>query len=924
MITFDLTLTYFFLMNHHLSTLSNDALIKIFSQSSEPIAIYTSSELEIGMVNQAMLSIWGKEETVIGKTFEQAIPEMKGQPFTSLLKQVWQSGERYQATDTAATLEVDGQLITSYFDFIYQPIKDENSAVYCILHTALEVSKRVDAWKLVKEKEGNEQLINEELSRVNEEYQATYEELLETNEILQQTHNRLRFTEHRMQELIRTTPIGLTILQGSNMIIETANPYILNIWGAGEQTVIGSALLDVFPALKNQQFSNQLGQVFASAEKISLKEIIHTSGNIPESEKRYLNVDFYPLLNRQGKADAIMATVLDVTQHVESRWALKESEQLLQEYNEELSVLNEELKTTNKELAVINEEYTSTNEQLEKFNEINKHLTHQLEIKNIDLEKSNSAFQSLNLKLNDYNSGLEQRNTDLVVLNNEISDLNTKLSDSEDGFRSLIAQAPIAMMLVKGEDFLVAMANGPMLELLGRDESIIGKPLFKQIPELIGQPAALKLIETYQHGRECAESYAPVTLRRNGKLEEGYFNFNYAPYIEGGKVVGVIDMALEVTEQVLTIREREQRLAEKTILEETLRSSEQRLQGILETMAEGVGIIDTTGQLVYANPMAQQILGLSHSEIKDRTYDDPKWQNLRLDGSDLPEEEHPMSIMMRTGKPVFDHEIGVQPPERERFYISINAAPIFNIDGELTGGIGTFMDVTTRRMMSQGKDDFISIASHELKTPVTSLKASLQLLERSNGHLSGERREKLIRQSIRSLESLSKLINDLLDTSRMEKGQARLEKKIFALSDLLEHCQVNLEPATSQKLVFICEKAISIYADDQQIGQVLINFITNAVKYAPQSPEIIIEAITVNNQEIKVTVRDFGPGIPKEKLSHLFERYYRTDYCGQKFSGLGLGLYISAEIIKSHGGKIGANSEIGKGSEFWFTLPSKT
>ena len=410
-------------------------------------------------------------------------------------------------------------------------------------------------------------------------------------------------------------------------------------------------------------------------------------------------------------------------------------------------------------------------------------------------------------------------------------------------------------------------------------------------------------------------------LNRNGNLEQGFFNFNYTPFIEDGKVTGVINMAVDVSPQVLAIQEREKTIAEKIALEEILRKSEDRLQGILETMAEGVGVIDATGQLVYANPMAQQILGLTESLIKDRTYHDPQWQNLRLDGTPLPLEEHPMTIMMTTGKPVHDHEICVQPPDRERFYISINAAPIFDTEGNLTGGIGTFMDVTTRRMITQGKDDFISIASHELKTPVTALKASLQLLQRSHEKLSVDVRARLVDQSIKSLEKLSHLITDLLDTSRIDQGQFKLNKQPFALSELFDDCCSNLIQNSAQNIIFEGDVTMMVEADNQQIGQVMTNFITNAIKYAPDSDEIIIKIEKLNDQEVKITVKDKGPGIPKEKLTHLFERYYRTDYQGQKFTGLGLGLYISADIIKNHGGRIGVESDFGNGSEFWFTLP---
>ncbi len=461
-----------------------------------------------------------------------------------------------------------------------------------------------------------------------------------------------------------------------------------------------------------------------------------------------------------------------------------------------------------------------------------------------------------------------------------------------------------------------------MLAILQKDETIIGKPLFELIPELKGQPVAKMLIETYEYGVSHVETSHPVTLVRDGEAQECFFNYNFTPYLENGKVIGVIDVAVEVTDQVLAIRDHENTIAEKVVLEETLRNSEKRLQGILETMAEGVGIVDSMGQMVYANPMAQQILGLTLSDIEDRTYNDPRWQNLRLDGTPLPHEEHPMTIMMTTGKNVFDREIGVQPPEGDRQYISINAAPIFDENGNLTGGIGTFMNVTSRRLISQGKDDFISIASHEIKNPVTSLKASLQLLERAHSRLPEESRTKLISQSLRSLENLSRLIHDLLDASRMEQGQLRMQKSAVSIDEIFDDCCSHIARSSRQRLIFEGEKHLIVNADGQQIGQVLSNLISNAIKYAPDSAEIIVNVSQIKGDQIKICVKDSGPGIPPEKLNHLFDRYYRTNYEGQKYTGLGLGLYISAEIVKNHDGEIGVESEVDKGSTFWFTLPS--
>ena len=362
-------------------------------------------------------------------------------------------------------------------------------------------------------------------------------------------------------------------------------------------------------------------------------------------------------------------------------------------------------------------------------------------------------------------------------------------------------------------------------------------------------------------------------------------------------------------------------LAESYRVQEELRRKTDDLARILDTMAEGVGIVDTERNLIYANPMAQKILGLTESEIKGRTYDDPRWQNLRLDGTPLPPEEHPMSIIMQTGKPVYDYEIGVQPPQGDCFYISINAAPIFDNDGQLTGGLGTFMDVTTRRKTTQQKDEFISMASHELRTPITSLKASLQLLNKiKEDPSSAEMMPLLITQANKSLNKLNTLIGDLLNVNKLTEGQLHLNKSQFTLAKLVEDCCNHIRLAGNYHIVTEGDLELQVDADATRIDQVIVNFINNAVKYAPDS-KIIRVKIERKASNARLSVIDAGPGIPKEKQPHLFDRYFRADITGLQYAGLGLGLYISSEIIKRHGGTIGVTSQLGKGSTFWFTLP---
>jgi len=231
------------------------------------------------------------------------------------------------------------------------------------------------------------------------------------------------------------------------------------------------------------------------------------------------------------------------------------------------------------------------------------------------------------------------------------------------------------------------------------------------------------------------------------------------------------------------------------------------------------------------------------------------------------------------------------------------------------------MDVTNRRKAIQQKDDFISVASHELRTPVTSLQASLQLMQKMRDRLDSPIVPKLIQQANKSMDKMRALIDDLLNATNMTEGQLHLKRQWINLRDLIEDCCQEIRSDDSFDIQIVCEPDVKIFADEHKIEQVLVNFIGNAAKYAPESKEIKI-CITQDPELTKVSVIDEGPGIPPAKIPYLFERYYRVDNDGSQYSGLGLGLYICSQIIYKHGGDIGVESELGRGSTFWFSLPA--
>ncbi|WP_316841246.1 ATP-binding protein [Pedobacter gandavensis] len=251
----------------------------------------------------------------------------------------------------------------------------------------------------------------------------------------------------------------------------------------------------------------------------------------------------------------------------------------------------------------------------------------------------------------------------------------------------------------------------------------------------------------------------------------------------------------------------------------------------------------------------------------------------------------------------------------------IRLMPVKNQSGQLELWVGTATDIQELRLLQQQKDDFIIIASHELKTPITSLKASLQLLDRikdnppATGMLS-----KLVVQANKSLGKVNAMVEDLLNSSKANQGQLHISQENFILSSILKDCYHDLTADGIYSIETEGDLDIAVYADAMRIEQIVVNFLNNAIKYAAQSKEIRIRIEKADGMA-KVSVIDRGPGIQPEKLRYIFDRYYRADNSGSQYTGLGLGLYICAEIIKQHNGQIGVESVLEEGSSFWFTLP---
>lgn len=343
--------------------------------------------------------------------------------------------------------------------------------------------------------------------------------------------------------------------------------------------------------------------------------------------------------------------------------------------------------------------------------------------------------------------------------------------------------------------------------------------------------------------------------------------------------------------------------------------SQVRFRTVFESSRLGNKIIAPDLTIIEVNPALLTLLGYDRKEELIGTK--------ILDFSPEEHHQHWASLqenLWNKSSPSFTLETCLRRKDGTLIWCNVNS--ILFEDDNKTLGFTIIENITVKREIRLHKDEFINIASHELKTPLTSLKAVIQLFNRNikKDKLITDRIIGLANDAERYVEKLNHLVEDLLNATRLGEGQLILNRKQMSLTELINSCCNHVRLEGAYKIVHTGDLNVEVFADKHRIDQVLVNFVNNAVKYAPESKEIIINVDDLGDS-VKVSTIDKGKGISAEYVPFLFDRYYRVNENRNQGSGLGLGLYISAEIIRKHGGEIGVDTQVQNGATFWFTIP---
>ncbi len=355
----------------------------------------------------------------------------------------------------------------------------------------------------------------------------------------------------------------------------------------------------------------------------------------------------------------------------------------------------------------------------------------------------------------------------------------------------------------------------------------------------------------------------------------------------------------------------ESRVAQRT---QELEKREAQFRDLANSMPQLVWTADPEGKVDYYNKQYKNYLGINK---KDGEF---VWAPV-VHPEDAERTLTAWNRAVKTGE-TYEVEHRIKTKDDGYRWLLSRGTPVKDKTGSVVKWYGTATDIHKSKQLERQKDEFLSVASHELKTPVTSIKAYTQVLQRIFAAQGEDKAVQLLGKMDGQINKLTVLIGDLLDATKIESGKLKMREEYFDFNGLVQEVVEEIQrTAPEHRIIAKLSETRQLFGDRDRIGQVIVNFLTNAVKYSPNTRDIYVQT-KLDGRSVTLSVKDRGIGIPREKMKNLFERFYRVEGKYEStYPGLGLGLYISKEIIERQGGTIAADSEKGKGSTFSFTLP---
>ena len=838
------------------------------------VAILQGILFEVKMANEIWLKIIGKtEEEFLGKSFFDSLPELE-ESMKSILLKVLATGEPFSIIEFPLTVCCNKEIYKAYFNINYQALKNDEDIIVGIMILCTDVSPLVKVKYTLAE------------------------------------------SEKRFRNMVIQSPIAMAILRGKNFTIEIANPAMVkNIWQKEEKDIFGNKLVDVFPEYL-EKINALLTQVYVTKEIIRENEVATNLTVATEAKVFYLDYEYVPLLEQDGTVSGIIVTANDVTKKVEARQRIETEEARLRLATEasgfatwDLDFKTEKLVHSSKLAEIFGFAPSALLTYQDMYSQI--HPDDQQIVAVLAFEEAMlTSIYACEYRITRPDKTIRWIRTQGKIIYNEeqnplrligtLLDFTEKKLIEEEIIRvaAIVASSEDAI-ISKNREGIITTWNKAAEKMFGYSATeIIGQPLLILTPKdcIEKEDDIIKQIEIGK-GKYTFETRR---LKKEDTLLDVSLTISKIKDAQGN-IIGMSTIARDITVQKK--------------IEKEIAVSEAKFRLLANSMAQFIWTSDTKGNLNYFNDSVYNYSDKTSEDLEkdgwlsivhpdDRVENIIQWKKSIATGNDFIVEHR-----FKRSDGEYRWQLSRAIPQKDSF-------------GKIQMWVGTSTDIHEIKENEQQKDFFISMASHELKTPVTTIKGYVQILM----SMYNEKGDAVLKNSLeivnKQILTLTSLITDLLDLSKIKSGSLQLCKEHFCINDLISEIVEEMQLTEPASIIeFEKTQHTMVFADRGRIGQVLINFLTNAIKYSPNNNKVKIINTIVEN-EVLVTVTDYGIGISKINQQKIFQRFYRVSGKDEKtFPGFGIGLFIAAEIMQRHQGKIGVESTPGKGSVFNFSLP---
>lgn len=477
----------------------------------------------------------------------------------------------------------------------------------------------------------------------------------------------------------------------------------------------------------------------------------------------------------------------------------------------------------------------------------------------------------------------------------------------------LVENAPVAIAVTEGPDNRYVLANPAYAALARRTRAELeGLPIADSFPRLAGRSITDLLAEVVQGGRQVSLRECSVTIEE-GELPS-LWDLDLIPlHSPAGVVERVLLIGNDITTQVRARQEVERIAAESA-------HQAERMSALLENLGEGVSILDGQGNVILRNRSAREISGLGDEAVEGIAKRMEGTQILFPDGTPMPPEDWPIPRLLRQGH-LNEVECLMMRDDGSTRTLLTSGTTVRNAAGEVELAIVVFRDITKQRELERTREEFVSLISHDLRQPLTTISGMAQWLARRLAKLSLEREAEAANVAVMSAQRMGKMLQDLTESAYLESGRIELSCEPTDLLQLVTGIVQRVGAPEDRDRIEV--EAVTwvppLMVDQARLERALMNVLTNALKYSPPDKPVQV-SVDRQGDEALVVITDQGPGIDEAEAALLFERFYRARSTKKK-EGLGLGLYIARLIVEAHGGRIWLQSEIGKGSTFTVALP---